>query len=342
MKVSKNKPKTVKKNNTHKPAIVRKKTRQPTVSVVIPVCNEEENLEPLNENLLAVLSRERYNFEVTYVDDGSTDASFSVMRRLAEKNKRVRLIQFSGNFGQTAAIAAGIEYSTGDTIVLMDADQQNDPADIPAILAKLEEGYDLVSGWRNQRRDPWLTKKFPSKMANILISYVTGLKLHDYGCTLKAYRMEVFRDFRLYGEMHRLIPAYAMRLGARITEVPVNHHPRIHGSSKYGLSRIYKVILDLLTIKFLSRYAAKPLYLFGKIGLLLMLVASLVVLYLIGDKVLYDHSLVQSPLLLMSVMLYTLGFQCIFIGLLAEMLVRTYHESQNKPIYVVRQRINTL
>ena len=222
----------------------------------------------------------------------------------------------------------------------MDADLQNDPADIPAVLSKLQEGYDLVSGWRINRQDPWLTRRLPSRIANALISWVTGVPLHDYGCTLKAYRQEIFSGFRLYGEMHRFLPAYAAQVGARIAEVPVTHHPRRYGKSKYNLKRTIKVVLDLLTVKFLSSYASKPIYLFGSLGLLLIGSSLAILVYLVLDKLLQQRSLIESPLLLMTVMLFILGFLSVFMGLMTELLIRTYHESQNKPTYVVRQVIH--
>jgi glycosyltransferase involved in cell wall biosynthesis len=245
------------------------------------------------------------------------------------------------NFGQTAAIAAGIDHAAGDVIVLMDADLQNDPADIPMLLAKVEEGNDLVCGWRIRRQDKFLTRRVPSMAANWLISKVTGVAIHDYGCTLKAIRREVLADFRLYGEMHRFIPVYASLVGAQIIEVPVNHHPRRFGKTKYGLGRTFKVILDLFTVKFLLSYANKPIYLFGGTGAL-MIAASLVILaYLIFMRIVYNQHMIREPLLLMSMMLFILGFQSMLLGLIAELLNRTYHESQNKPTYTVRKVINT-
>jgi glycosyltransferase involved in cell wall biosynthesis len=311
-----------------------------SISIVIPVFNEEENLKLLQERLTVSLSKLGLDYEVIYVDDGSTDASFDLLQNAAEDDNSVKVVQLSRNFGQTAAIAAGVDHAQGKMVVLMDADLQNDPADIPAVLSKLQEGYDLVSGWRINRQDPWLTRRLPSRIANALISWVTGVPLHDYGCTLKAYRQEIFSGFRLYGEMHRFLPAYAAQVGARIAEVPVTHHPRRYGKSKYNLKRTIKVVLDLLTVKFLSSYASKPIYLFGSLGLLLIGSSLAILVYLVLDKLLQQRSLIESPLLLMTVMLFILGFLSVFMGLMTELLIRTYHESQNKPTYVVRQVIH--
>ncbi len=307
------------------------------ISVVVPVYNEEENIQVLHECLTTTLSSLEYDYEVIYVDDGSTDASSAELQNLARSEKRTTVVQLSRNFGQTAALTAGIDQARGQIIILMDADLQNDPADIPMMIEKLEEGYDVVSGWRVNRQDPWLTRQLPSQLANKLISWTTGVHLHDYGCTLKAYRQVVLNGFQLYGEMHRFIPAYAAQVGARITEVPVQHHPRQFGESKYGLVRTFKVFLDLLTVKFLSSYASKPIYLFGGAGLFLTMSSLVVLAYLILDKLTRQRSLIENPLLLMSVMLFILGFQSIFMGLMTELLVRTYHESQDKPTYTVRR-----
>jgi glycosyltransferase involved in cell wall biosynthesis len=310
------------------------------ISIIIPVFNEEENIELLHERLIRSLSGLGCDYEVIYVDDGSTDASFNLLRNAADKDESVKVIQLSRNFGQTAAISAGVDHAHGKMVVLMDADLQNDPTDIPTILDKLDEGFDLVSGWRTNRKDPWLTRRLPSRIANALISWVTGVHLHDYGCTLKAYRQEVFDGFRLYGEMHRFLPAYAAQVGARITEVPVSHHPRRYGKSKYNLKRTIKVLLDLLTVKFLSSYASKPIYLFGSLGLTLIGSSLVILVYLVLDKLMRQRSLIESPLLLMTVMLFILGFLSVFMGLMAELLIRTYHESQGKPTYVVRRVIH--
>lgn len=310
-------------------------------SVVIPVYNEIESLPLLHKALHDSLDGlENMEWEVIYVDDGSSDGSLDLLREMAEEDSdHVRVIAFRRNFGQTAAIEAGIDHSTGDVIVLMDADLQNDPADIPMMLEKIDDGYDVVSGWRKDRKDTFLTRTLPSRMANGLISWATGVHLHDYGCTLKAYRREVITGFRLYGEMHRFIPAYADSVGAKIIEVPVRHHPRRYGKAKYGLNRTFKVILDLFTLKFLMSYANKPIRLFGGAGAGLISLSFLVLLVLVARRIWLDEHMVRSPLLLMVVMLFTLGFQSILMGLIAELLVRTYHESQNKYTYTIRDVI---
>lgn len=280
-------------------------------------------------------------WEVILVDDGSRDKSLSILQEYAAKDKdHVRVISFRRNFGQTAAIAAGLDYSQGDIIILLDADMQNDPADIPMLLAKLDEGYDLVSGWRKQRKDNAITRNLPSMMANKLISMVTGVELHDYGCTLKAYRRPVLEGFRLYGEMHRFIPVFASSVGARITEVVVNHHPRRFGKTKYGLERTVKVVLDLFTVKFLVSFSSKPIYLFGGTGLGLMVISALTMLYLFIRRIFFLVGVTGSPLFQTSTMLFILGFQSMLMGLIAELLVRTYHESQRKTTYTVRTKIN--
>ena len=307
------------------------------LSLIVPVYNEEENLPILFEAIRQALQPLPHDWEVVFVDDGSQDGSLAALRILAEKDAaHVRVVILRRNFGQTAAIAAGIDHAGGEIIVLLDADMQNDPADIPMILAKLDEGYDVVSGWRKDRKDTFITRRLPSHLANSLISWVTGVHLHDYGCTLKAYRREVLTGFRLYGEMHRFIPVYAHAVGARIAEVPVRHHPRQHGNAKYGLERTLKVLLDLFTVKFLLSYSAKPIYLFGGTGIGLMLISTLTLLVLMIRRVFFNISVLASPFFQMSVMFFILGFQSILMGLIAELLVRTYHESQQKPTYRVR------
>jgi len=308
------------------------------VSVVIPVFNEEESVGPLHAALTEALRGTEY--ELVFVDDGSSDGSPAALEALVAADPHSRLVQLRRNYGQTAAIAAGIDHSSGDVIVLIDADLQNDPADIPMMLAKLEEGSDVVSGWRTNRKDAFLTRTLPSRMANGLISAVTGVPLHDYGCTLKAYRREVLEGFRLYGEMHRFIPAYAKSVGARIAEMPVRHHPRRFGRTKYGLERTLKVLLDLFTVKFLLSYANKPIYLFGGTGIALMAVSGATLLYLAVRRLVFQISVLSSPLFQMSTMIFILGFQSILMGLIAELLVRTYHESQAKPTYTVRRVVD--
>jgi glycosyltransferase involved in cell wall biosynthesis len=307
-------------------------------SVVIPVYNEVDNLPGMHQALASAL--EGLDYELVYVDDGSQDGSDRVLEEFATRDPaRNLVVQFRRNFGQTAAIAAGIDHASGEIIVLIDADLQEDPADIPRLLAKLDEGYDVVSGWRRERKDAFLTRTLPSRMANSLISTVTGVHLHDYGCTLKAYRQEVLQGFRLYGEMHRFIPAFAASVGAKIVEVPVTHRPRVRGKTKYGLERTLKVVLDLFTVKFLLSYAAKPIYLFGGVGSALVGLSLFSVLVLVLRRILLDEHMIRSPLLLMSMMLFILGVQSIMMGLIAELLARTYHESQAKTTYTIRRVI---
>lgn len=310
------------------------------LSVIIPVYNEEENLPDLHSALQQALSEPDLEWELIYINDGSQDGSIRVLERLAEEDpEHTRVVDFRRNFGQTAAIAAGIDYSQGEIIVLMDADLQNDPQDIPMMVEKIQQGYDVVSGWRVNRQDAFLTRTLPSRIANWLISSVTGVHLHDYGCTLKAYRREVITGFRLYGEMHRFIPAYASSVGARMIEVKVRHHARKYGKTKYGINRTIKVILDLFTVKFLLSYANKPIYLFGGAGVLLMLVSSIAMLLLAIRRLVFSIPVLSSPIFQVSTMIFILGFQSILMGLIAEMQVRTYHESQQKPTYSVRRLI---
>ena len=308
------------------------------ISLIIPVYNEEESVKQLHAAVKQAL--DQFLYETIFVDDGSHDNSFEVLAKIAKGDDTVRVIQMRRNFGQTAAIAAGIDHAHGDVIVLLDADLQNDPVDIPMMLTKMKEGYDVVSGWRIHRQDEMFTRRIPSQMANALISWVTGVHLHDYGCTLKAYRREVLTGFRLYGEMHRFLPAYASAVGAKIIEVPVNHHARKFGKSKYGLNRVVKVLLDLMTVKFMDSYAAKPMQVFGSVGLFLIVSSFVSLSYLIYLKLVTTISMIQSPILLLTAMLFILGFQSILMGLLAELVVRTYYESQNKPTYTVRRTIN--
>ena len=309
------------------------------LSVVVPVYNEVENIPLLYDEVMDAL-KDINEWELILVNDGSKDGSTEALKALAEKDKEhVRVIELRRNFGQTAAIAAGVDHSTGQIIVLMDADLQNDPADIPAMMDKLDEGYDLVSGWRKDRKDPFL-RSFFSKVANRLICKVTGVYLHDYGCTLKAYRREVITGFRLYGEMHRFIPAFAYAYGANIVEMPVKHHPRVNGKSKYGFNRITKVMLDLITVKFLSKYADKPIYLFGGVGLILSGVSFFVLLFLAIRRIFWKVSVMASPLFIMAILVFILGFLSILMGLIAELLVRTYHESQGKTVYHIREMLN--
>lgn len=310
------------------------------LSIVVPVYNEQDNLRLLYQAICDSMSPLGLEWEVVMVDDGSRDNSVQVLEELSRVDPaHVRVIELRRNFGQTAAIAAGIDHSDGEILVLMDADLQNDPADIPMMLDKIHEGYDVVSGWRKNRQDDF-TRRLPSQMANRLISSVTGVHLHDYGCTLKAYRREVITGFRLYGEMHRFIPVYADSVGARLIEMPVHHHARRFGKAKYGLERTMKVVLDLVTVKFLNSYANKPIYLFGGAGAVLILISLLVLLYLFVRRVFFGISVLGSPFFQMSTMIFIMGFQSILMGLIAELLVRTYHESQGKTTYTIRKMIN--
>ena len=307
------------------------------LSLIIPVFNEAKNLPILYEDIRETLESIQCIWEVIFIDDGSQDNSFEVLESLVEKDpEHVRVIVFRRNFGQTAAITAGIDHAHGEIIFLLDADLQNDPADIPMLLAKLDEGYDLVSGWRKDRKDNRLTRTLPSNIANGLISWVTGVYLHDYGCSLKAYRREALEGFRLYGEMHRFIPVFAHSVGAKITEVPVHHHERKFGRANYGLERTMKVILDLFTVKFLLNYSHKPMRLFGWVGMLLISGGGVLLSYLFVRRLLERISVLGSPLFQLAVMLLLLGSQSILMGLIAELLARTYHESQSKPTYTIR------
>ena len=305
------------------------------LSVVVPVYNEYENIPLLYDAVYKALENLNKDWELILVNDGSKDNSLDALKEVAAKDPlHVKVIGLRRNFGQT-----GVDHASGEIIVLMDADLQNDPTDIPVLLAKLDEGYDLVSGWRKDRKDPFL-RSFISRIANRIICKVTGVNLHDYGCTLKAYRREVITGFRLYGEMHRFIPAFANTFGARIVEIPVKHHPRVLGKSKYGFERIVKVILDLITVKFLSSYADKPIYLFGGAGLGLSGISFLVLLFLAIRRIFWGVSVMASPLFFMAIMVFILGFLSILMGLIAELLVRTYHESQGKTVYHIREMIN--
>jgi glycosyltransferase involved in cell wall biosynthesis len=314
-------------------------THTPEVSVFLPVFNEEPNLRPLHAKLDEALKSLGYSAEIVYVDDGSTDGSLTILREIAELDPRVRVVALRRNYGQTAAMAAGIDAAKGKVLIPMDADLQNDPADITRLLKKLDEGYDVVSGWRKNRKDKMITRKIPSMLANRLISWIGGVPLHDYGCSLKAYRRESLQDVRLYGEMHRFIPIYAAWAGASVTEIPVEHHARTMGKSKYGLSRTVKVIFDLMTIKFMASYQTKPIYVFGSFGMLAFAVSILSGLYAVFLKIVHKADFVQTPLPILSVVMFAVGVQFLLMGLLAEMLVRTYHESQAKAIYAVRERL---
>ena len=312
---------------------------RPDISVFLPVFNEEPNLPPLHQKMQSALAELGLVAEVIYVDDGSSDGSLAVLREIAAEDPRVRVISLRRNYGQTAAMSAGIDAARGRVLVPMDADLQNDPADIRRLLAKLDEGYDVVSGWRKNRQDKAVTRKLPSMIANRIISWIGGVPLHDYGCSLKAYRRDVLKDVKLYGEMHRFIPIYASWAGARVTEIPVEHHARTMGKSKYGLSRTLKVVFDLVTIKFMASYQTKPIYVFGSFGLLAFFVSAFAGLFAIYWKLIGRADLVETPLPVLAIVMFAVGVQFFLMGLLAEMLVRTYHESQAKPIYAVRERI---
>jgi glycosyltransferase involved in cell wall biosynthesis len=308
------------------------------LSIVIPLFNEEENVEPLYAQIKKALEPLEQSYEIIIVDDGSTDRSFELLRGLHAQDKRLKVIRFRRNFGQTAAFAAGFEYAQGQVVVTMDADLQNDPADIPKLLEKLEEGYDVVSGWRVERwKSAWLTRRLPSVVANRLISETTGVHLHDYGCSLKAYRSEVVKNINLYGELHRFIPAMASWMGVSVAEIPVHYRSRQFGRSKYGLSRTIKVILDLLTVRFLLSYSTRPIHIFGSLGLAMSCLGGILGIYLSVVKLALGQDIGSRPLLLLAILLMVLGVQMITMGLLGELVVRTYHESQGKRIYVVRE-----
>ena len=308
----------------------------PEVSVVAPLLDEQDNIPALYEQISASLAG-KYEYEMVLVDDGSTDKNFDILAELQKSDPRVRVIRFRKNFGQTAALSAGFTHCRGEIIIALDADLQNDPGDIPKMIDKLNEGFDVVSGWRKTRRDNFITRLIPSKMANWLISRITGVRLHDYGCTLKAYRKEVLDATNLYGEMHRFIPAHATWRGARIAELVVSHRPRVAGKAKYGLARTWKVVLDLITVKFLGSYSTKPIYIFGGLGLLSALGAVVFGLIVIYEKLAHGTDMSGNPLLILTAVLIISTIQFVLMGLLAELLVRTYHESQNRPTYVIKE-----
>lgn len=310
------------------------------VSIILPIKDEEESIAPLFAKLFKVLEALDEQYEIIAVNDGSKDRSIDALRRIAEEQPRLRVIDFRRNFGQTAALMAGFDYARGEIIVTLDADLQNDPDDIPALIAKLREGFDVVSGWRADRKDAAFSRNFLSRVANFLISEISGVKLRDYGCTLKAYRRDTMSNVRLYGEMHRLIPIYASWMGAKVIEMPVRHHARQFGQSKYGLGRIVKVLLDLAVVKFLENYLVKPIYVFGGFGMLSVALSFMVIAWAIALKVFGGTSLIQTPLPLLAAMLFLIGCISMLMGLLAEMVMRTYFESQGRRPYLVRQHIN--
>lgn len=312
------------------------------ISILIPVYNEEKNLRPLYDQLTAVVDRDQLDAEFIFVDDGSRDGSWDELQKLAALDRRCRVVRFRRNFGQTAGLAAAIDHATGDVLIPMDADLQNDPEDIPRLLAKLNEGYDVVSGWRKDRQDKMVSRKIPSMLANRLISWWAGVSLHDYGCSLKAYRAEFLKEVKLYGEMHRFVPIYASWAGARVTEMVVNHRARTWGTSKYGINRTFKVLLDMLTVKFLGDFSTKPIYLFGGAGAVLFSMSFLTMFGVFFEKIVFNtpgfpHRL---PLLIFAGFLATGALLLTMMGLLAEIIVRTYHESQGKPIYLVKAVLN--
>ncbi len=312
----------------------------PKISVVVPLYNEEESIPYLREQLVSALEQSGYTLEIIVVDDGSKDRSFALLSEWAREDHRLVIVRFRRNFGQTAAFSAGFDHARGEVVVTMDADLQNDPLDIPKLMAQIEQGYDIVSGWRQDRQDRFFDRKLPSMLANRLISNVTDVRLHDYGCSLKAYRRDVLQHVRLYGELHRFIPALVSQVGGTVTEVAVNHRARQFGRSKYGISRTVRVMLDLITVWFLGTYSTRPIHVFGTLGLLSAFGGVLAGLYLTYQKLILGYNIGQRPLLLLAVLLVVIGVQLITMGLLAEMLTRTYHESQDKPIYIVREVVN--
>jgi glycosyltransferase involved in cell wall biosynthesis len=314
--------------------------RAPHLSVVLPVYNEQENILIQYEEIVKALRPLDTAYEIIFIDDGSSDTSPEILRGIAKKDKHTRLVMFRRNFGQTAAMAAGIDFSSGDIIVFMDSDLQNDPGDIGMLVAKIEEGYDVVSGWRKKRMDRFLSRRLPSQVANWLIAKVTGVKLHDLGCSLRAYRSDLLKQVNLYGEMHRFIPVHASWIGARITEVPVAHHARKYGDSKYGMKRTFKVLLDLITVTFLGKYSTKPIYVFGGTGVFLFVMSLVSGAAVILMKIFLYQSMTRNPLLLLTVLLIVLSVLFIQIGILAEILIRIYHESQGKQPYSVLETVN--
>jgi glycosyltransferase involved in cell wall biosynthesis len=309
----------------------------PEISVVVPMRNESPNVAELHAGLSAVLDAFGRPYEILVIDDGSTDDTFAKLAALQRRNPRLRVIRFRRNFGQTAAFAAGFARARGRYIVTFDGDLQNDPADIPAMIEKIAEGPDIVAGWRKERKDAFLNRRLPSMIANTVISFATGVKLHDYGCSLKVFRAEVVKSMKLYGEMHRFLPAIAAEQGVDIVEHVVNHRKRIHGRSKYGISRTIRVVLDLMTVKFLSSYSTRPLQMFGGVGFGMGLFGAVICAYMAYLKIVYNPGIANRPLLLLGVLLILGGINLVMTGLLGEMLSRTYHESQNKPIYVIRE-----
>ena len=307
------------------------------LSLIIPIFNEEQNIRPLYAQLKEAVEGLGLSYEIIAVDDGSSDRSFAILKELHAHDRHLKVVRFRRNFGQTAAFAAGFDHSKGKIVITMDADLQNDPADIPLLLDKVKEGYDVVSGWRVNRQDPFLTRRLPSMIANWLISQVTGVHLHDYGCSLKAYRREVVKGVQLYGELHRFIPALSSWMGVTVAEVPVRHHPRRFGKSKYGISRTMRVLLDLITVRFLLSYSTRPIQIFGGLGLLASAIGFALGVYLTLVKIVMGQDIGNRPLLLLAVLLMLVGVQLVGMGLLGELVIRTYYEARGKAIYVVRE-----
>ena len=310
------------------------------LSIVIPIYNERESVDRLYKELDKSLLKLGIDYEVIFIDDGSVDGTYNKLLEIHKKNSSYKIIRFRRNFGQTAAISAGFNYSKGDAIITLDADLQNDPQDIPVMLNKLNEGYDIVSGWRKNRKDKTITRRFPSVIANKIISKLTGVYLHDYGCTLKAYKREVVKNIELYGEMHRYIPAVASWMGVKVAEIPVTHHSRKFGKSKYGISRTIRVILDIITIKFLLSYSQRPIQIFGLVGLFSGTVGFIITAYLIVMRIFFNQGLADRPLFILSIFMIFIGIQLITMGLLAEITMRIYHEAQEKPTYVIKDIIS--
>jgi glycosyltransferase involved in cell wall biosynthesis len=311
------------------------------VSFVLPIYNEEGSLPELRRQLVAAGEKLGEPFEIVLIDDGSTDGSFPALKKMQAEDHRIKVIRLRKNFGQTAALSAGFDYARGEIVITLDADLQNDPADASLLVAKLREGYDIVSGWRQKRKDKFLSKRLPSKLANWIISRITKVKLRDYGCTLKAYRLEVLRNIKLYGEMHRFIPAIASQIGVAIAEVPVNHRPRLYGESKYKLTKSVRVFLDLLTVKFLLSYSTRPLQIFGLFGLFSGGIGGVLGIVLSYQRLFLQQSIANRPLLLLAILLMVIGFQFFTMGLLGEIMVRTYHEAVEKHIYAVREVLDS-
>jgi glycosyltransferase involved in cell wall biosynthesis len=317
------------------------KTGRIEISCVVPVFNEAESLPGFYTELDKACRSLGKTFEIILVDDGSTDGSFEILRGIQARDRAVKVIRFRRNFGQTAALAAGFDYASGEVIVTLDADLQNDPADIAVLLGKMDEGFDIVSGWRKNRKDRFISRRLPSMSANWLISTITGVKLHDYGCTLKAFRKEVIKNINLYGELHRFIPAIASTMGVAIAEIEVHHRPRLKGRSKYNIFRTPKVLLDLLTVKFLLSYSTRPLQIFGLFGLASGFAGGLLGIWLSYERLVLKHGIANRPLLLLAILLIVIGIQFITLGLLAEIMVRAYHESSAKRIYHIKEIIDS-